>query len=111
MSSSSLYDLVHSKVSKSLNKSEEWYLKKNNNNNYDFYMDLTCSVALLDKHDCIYAKNTRKLLYHSSLRTTHRVWDIEDMISLGKKVKGFKNKREKGYTKFYINRKLNLLIY
>ncbi|KAI9246615.1 hypothetical protein BY458DRAFT_536872 [Sporodiniella umbellata] len=59
----------HPIVSKSSNKSED-------------------CITLLDKSECSYFHNTKKLVSNSSLKTTHRVWDIEDMVSLGKQVKG-----------------------
>ncbi|KAG1337169.1 hypothetical protein G6F62_005997 [Rhizopus arrhizus] len=60
---------IHPKVSKSANKNED-------------------CVNLLDKQACGYAHRTKKVLAHPALQSTLRVWDIEDMISLGKEVRG-----------------------
>lgn len=60
---------IHPRVSKTSNKNEE-------------------CATLLDKQGCDYAPNTAKILKNPMLRTTHRVWDIEDMVTLGKKVQG-----------------------
>ncbi|KAI8880305.1 hypothetical protein K501DRAFT_191579 [Backusella circina FSU 941] len=56
---------VHPKVSKSSTKADD------------------CN-ALLDKKKCIYAHNTHKIVRHSDLKTSKRVWDIEDLVKLGK---------------------------
>lgn len=60
---------IHSKVKDSFKKAED-------------------CTELLEKDKCMYAKRTQKILSHPSLKTTNRVWDIEDMISLGKVTKG-----------------------
>lgn len=60
---------IHPKVKESFKKTED-------------------CTELLEKDKCRYAKRTNTLLSHSSLKTTNRVWDIEDMVSLGKATKG-----------------------
>lgn len=43
---------------------------------------------MLDDNKCRYAHGTKKLLKHPSLSAENRIWDIEDMVRLGKKVGG-----------------------
>jgi Rad3-related DNA helicase len=42
----------------------------------------------LDKNACSFSHKTRKILNHSSIKSENRIWDIEDMVKLGKKVRG-----------------------
>ncbi|KAL0140560.1 hypothetical protein V8B55DRAFT_1447814 [Mucor lusitanicus] len=60
---------VHPKVSKSNNKADD-------------------CTTLLDENKCQYAHGTKRILNHPSLRVENRIWDIEDMVHLGKKVRG-----------------------
>ncbi|KAL9550370.1 hypothetical protein PS6_005585 [Mucor atramentarius] len=61
---------------------------------YDTYKEVprifvgSRTTSLLDENGCPYAHKTKKLLNHPSLRAEHRIWDIEDMVQLGKKVRG-----------------------
>ncbi len=43
---------------------------------------------MIDENKCPFGSRTHALLSHPSLKTTNRVWDIEDMVQLGKKVGG-----------------------
>ncbi|KAL9555729.1 hypothetical protein MBANPS3_002226 [Mucor bainieri] len=45
-------------------------------------------TTLLDENKCNYAHKTPKILDHPSLKAENRIWDIEDMVQLGKKTKG-----------------------
>ncbi|KAI7898833.1 helicase C-terminal domain-containing protein [Cokeromyces recurvatus] len=60
---------IHPKVSKSNTKSDD-------------------CTKLIDENKCPFGSRTHALLSHPSLKTTNRVWDIEDMVQLGKKVGG-----------------------
>ncbi|KAI9486606.1 MAG: helicase C-terminal domain-containing protein [Benjaminiella poitrasii] len=60
---------IHPKVSKSNTKADD-------------------CTKLLDENKCSFGTKTHAILTHPSLKTTNRVWDIEDMVQLGKKVKG-----------------------
>ncbi|CEP10455.1 hypothetical protein [Parasitella parasitica] len=60
---------IHPKVSKSNNKTDD-------------------CTNLLDDNKCSFAHRTKKILNHPSLQTTNRIWDIEDMVQLGKNVRG-----------------------
>ncbi|KAI8645691.1 hypothetical protein BD408DRAFT_338253 [Parasitella parasitica] len=60
---------IHPKVSKSNNKTDD-------------------CTALLDENKCSFSHRTKKILNHPLLQTTNRIWDIEDMIQLGKEVRG-----------------------
>lgn len=42
----------------------------------------------MDKSACSYSQKTHAVITHPSLKNKNRVWDIEDMVKLGKKVKG-----------------------
>ncbi|KAI7884155.1 uncharacterized protein EV154DRAFT_428012 [Mucor mucedo] len=60
---------IHPKVSKASNKTE------------------SC-IELLDKNACHYKHKIGRIMTHPSINGTNRVWDIEDLVTLGKKVKG-----------------------
>lgn len=51
----------------------------------------------MDKNACHYKHKFSRILTHHSLSGADRVWDIEDLVTLGKKVKG---------CPFYASRKL-----
>lgn len=60
---------IHPTVSKASNKAE-------------------ACVDLLDKSGCSYAKKSHSILTHRSLKNENRIWDIEDIVKVGKKTRG-----------------------
>ncbi|CAO3637615.1 unnamed protein product [Mucor hiemalis] len=45
-------------------------------------------VELLDKSNCSYAKRAHSILTHRSMKNENRIWDIEDIVKVGKKTRG-----------------------
>lgn len=46
------------------------------------------SAKLLDTKTCTLFHKKQKLIGHPSLTTTDRIWDIEDLVRLGKRTQG-----------------------
>jgi Fanconi anemia group J protein len=46
------------------------------------------STKLLDTNSCPLFHKKQKLVNHPSLSTTNRIWDIEDLVRLGKRTQG-----------------------
>lgn len=42
----------------------------------------------MDKRGCHYKHKVNRILTHHTLKDTNRVWDIEDLVTLGKRVAG-----------------------
>lgn len=75
---------IHGKVSKSPNKTAEWYV-------VDFPQNLfSKSKKLLEMEACKFQTNKTKLARSTHIRPNGKldVWDIEDFVKLGHDLKG-----------------------
>lgn len=45
-------------------------------------------VDLLDKGGCSFGQKAHSIITHPTLKNTNRIWDIEDLVTIGKKVRG-----------------------
>lgn len=60
---------IHPKISKLANKTD-------------------ACIKLLDKSGCSFKNKTNSIVNHPAIKVINKVWDIEDIVKVGKKVKG-----------------------
>lgn len=82
--------LVHPKVSKSSDKTEEWYIKWTPTIiQITLKIDLGVSLALMDSNRCTFGSKTGKLVGSMITRKdAAQIWDIEDLRRTGKQMQG-----------------------
>ncbi|KAL1928650.1 hypothetical protein VTP01DRAFT_2436 [Rhizomucor pusillus] len=81
---------LHPKVSKSSDKTEEWYIKWTPTIiQITLKIDLGVSLALMDSNRCTFGSKTGKLVGSMITRKdAAQIWDIEDLRRTGKQMQG-----------------------